>query len=302
MRPCTTRGMFLRLGGETSAPLVPCLVLIVLTASVAAAGSPRRLRRGAEPPGRQRARGRLPGRGHRLRSSRPSSDWPRPPTCARRREHRRRDDARARLHDLHRRRPAPTAPSTIRSEQPGLATRTARSGSSRTSTRASVDVPPPTRPLRRRCARRPTPSASARSSPARPRDRLAGHPGAGRSYTLRYIVAAGLDGKAKAVTADGGEVKGEFVVKITDVPPKTGQRRGQGRHRSATERAPRRHVRAALRPSPALAAGARCSPAAATSDEPDRRRSDDDAADHAPATRAGERRRPRPATATAASS
>ncbi len=42
------------------------------------------------------------------------------------------------------------------------------------------------------------------------------------TYTLHYIVAAGLDGKAKAVTADGGEVKGEFVVTISDKPPKAG--------------------------------------------------------------------------------
>ena len=40
------------------------------------------------------------------------------------------------------------------------------------------------------------------------------------TYTLHYIVAAGLDGKAKAVTADGGEVKGEFVVTISDKPPR----------------------------------------------------------------------------------
>lgn len=40
------------------------------------------------------------------------------------------------------------------------------------------------------------------------------------SYTLSYIVAAGLDGKAKAVTATGDEVKGEFDVEISDVPPK----------------------------------------------------------------------------------
>ena len=40
------------------------------------------------------------------------------------------------------------------------------------------------------------------------------------SYTLSYIVAAGLDGNAKAVTATGEPVKGEFVVKISDVPPK----------------------------------------------------------------------------------
>ncbi len=40
------------------------------------------------------------------------------------------------------------------------------------------------------------------------------------TYTLRYRVEAGLDGNAQAVTADGGEVKGEFVVTITDKPPK----------------------------------------------------------------------------------
>lgn len=39
------------------------------------------------------------------------------------------------------------------------------------------------------------------------------------SYTLSYIVEAGLDGKANAVTSSGDEVKGEFVVKISDVPP-----------------------------------------------------------------------------------
>jgi hypothetical protein len=40
------------------------------------------------------------------------------------------------------------------------------------------------------------------------------------TYTLHYQVEAGLDGDAKAVTADGGEVKGEFVVTITDKAPK----------------------------------------------------------------------------------
>ena len=39
------------------------------------------------------------------------------------------------------------------------------------------------------------------------------------TYTIDYIVEAGLDGNARAVTADGGEVKGEFVVTITDKPP-----------------------------------------------------------------------------------
>lgn len=40
------------------------------------------------------------------------------------------------------------------------------------------------------------------------------------TYTLHYQVEAGLDGAAKAVTADGGEVKGEFVVTISDKAPK----------------------------------------------------------------------------------
>ena len=39
------------------------------------------------------------------------------------------------------------------------------------------------------------------------------------TYTLHYQVEAGLDGEAKAVTADGGEVKGEFVVTISDKAP-----------------------------------------------------------------------------------
>jgi hypothetical protein len=41
------------------------------------------------------------------------------------------------------------------------------------------------------------------------------------TYTLNYIVAAGLDGNARAVTDDGGEVKGEFVVTISDRPPRS---------------------------------------------------------------------------------
>ncbi len=40
------------------------------------------------------------------------------------------------------------------------------------------------------------------------------------TYTLSYVVSAGLDGNAKAVTSSGDEVKGEFVVTITDKPPK----------------------------------------------------------------------------------
>lgn len=40
------------------------------------------------------------------------------------------------------------------------------------------------------------------------------------TYTLSYVVEAGLDGNAKAVTAGGEQVKGEFIVTITDKPPK----------------------------------------------------------------------------------
>lgn len=42
----------------------------------------------------------------------------------------------------------------------------------------------------------------------------------GGTYTLSYEVAAGLDGNARAVTEGGGAVKGEFVVTISDKPPK----------------------------------------------------------------------------------
>ncbi len=41
------------------------------------------------------------------------------------------------------------------------------------------------------------------------------------TYTVHYEVAAGLEGKAKAVTRDGSPVKGEFVVTITEKPPQT---------------------------------------------------------------------------------
>ena len=52
------------------------------------------------------------------------------------------------------------------------------------------------------------------------------------TYTVHYELAAGLKGKAKAVTDDGSPVKGEFVVTITDKPPQaTRRRRGQRRDR-----------------------------------------------------------------------
>ena len=40
-------------------------------------------------------------------------------------------------------------------------------------------------------------------------------------YVINYEVAAGLFGKAVAVTDDGSVPEGEFVVQITDVPPQT---------------------------------------------------------------------------------
>jgi hypothetical protein len=40
------------------------------------------------------------------------------------------------------------------------------------------------------------------------------------TYTVHYEIAAGLTGKAKAVTEDGGPVEGEFVVTVTDKPPR----------------------------------------------------------------------------------
>lgn len=40
------------------------------------------------------------------------------------------------------------------------------------------------------------------------------------TYTLHYRVEAGLDGQARAVTADGGEVQGEFVVTVDEKAPK----------------------------------------------------------------------------------
>lgn len=41
------------------------------------------------------------------------------------------------------------------------------------------------------------------------------------TYTVRYEVAAGLQGKARAVTPDGSPVKGEFAVTITPKTPQT---------------------------------------------------------------------------------
>lgn len=41
------------------------------------------------------------------------------------------------------------------------------------------------------------------------------------TYTVRYRIAAGLQGKAVAVNEDGSVPEGEFVVQISDVPPQT---------------------------------------------------------------------------------
>jgi hypothetical protein len=40
------------------------------------------------------------------------------------------------------------------------------------------------------------------------------------TYTINYEISAGLYGKAKAVTSDGSQPAGKFVVTITDKPPK----------------------------------------------------------------------------------
>jgi hypothetical protein len=41
------------------------------------------------------------------------------------------------------------------------------------------------------------------------------------TFTVHYRIAAGLQGKAKAVTADGSVPEGEFVVRISSAPPQT---------------------------------------------------------------------------------
>ncbi len=43
----------------------------------------------------------------------------------------------------------------------------------------------------------------------------------GGTYTVHYEVAAGLDGKARAVTESGEPVEGEFVATISTKPPAT---------------------------------------------------------------------------------
>jgi hypothetical protein len=41
------------------------------------------------------------------------------------------------------------------------------------------------------------------------------------TYTVRYRIAAGLQGNAVAVNEDGSVPEGEFIVRITDAPPQT---------------------------------------------------------------------------------
>jgi hypothetical protein len=43
----------------------------------------------------------------------------------------------------------------------------------------------------------------------------------GGTYTVHYEIAGGIDGNAKAVTADGSPVEGEFVATISTKPPNT---------------------------------------------------------------------------------
>ena len=44
----------------------------------------------------------------------------------------------------------------------------------------------------------------------------------GGTYSVNYEVAAGLFGKAKAVTADGSKPSGKFLVTISTKPPRPG--------------------------------------------------------------------------------
>lgn len=61
----------------------------------------------------------------------------------------------------------------------------------------------------------PVPAGESRSLVWRVTPSIAG------TYAVAYRVAAGLAGKARAVTADGSVPEGEFMVEISDVPPQT---------------------------------------------------------------------------------
>ncbi len=114
----------------------------------------------------------------------------------------------------------PTGPSTSAPTSPGSPTRTGPSGCSRTSTPAPIDTPPPKglsggfRAQTNTFGFGPLEPGETKTIVWRLTPVKAG------TYTSTTIVAAGLDGNAKAVTGTGDPVKGEFVVKITDKPPK----------------------------------------------------------------------------------
>ena len=200
----------------------------------------------------------------RRRSSRPTSGSRRPATCVstsptsatRRCRTWRSPSTPATRRRRARSRSAPTSPASR--------TPTDRSGSSRTSSRSASPTPatsssPTPRPAA--CRRpRPTPRAASTRQPAagadaaqtdtfsfgelEPNDdiemvwRLT--PVVAGTYTVHYQLAAGLTGKAKAVTADGGPVEGELVVTVSDKPPQSSvSRQRRGRDRGRLGRAPR---------------------------------------------------------------
>ena len=113
-----------------------------------------RLRRRQAAPGRERARGRFPGRGHRRRSSRPSSGSPRPATCGSRSRTpatRRSPTSRSRSTPATRR---PAGRSRCAPSRRASPTRTVPSGSSRTASRSSSDGETVGRARRRALGRR----------------------------------------------------------------------------------------------------------------------------------------------------
>ena len=144
--------------------------------------------------------------------------------------------SRPRGHDLHRRLRRPTARSRLRSEQAGPRDpnrpvwileqdypKLLEPSDDRARARRGARPPAP-RP------RRPTPSPSAPLAPGESIDAVwRVTPVQGGTYTVHYEVAAGLDGKAKAVTADGSPVEGEFVVTISTKPPEAHGRRPTAR-------------------------------------------------------------------------
>ena len=194
------------------------------------------------PPGRERALRQLPGRGHHAEVPDPAAARPDHQPDLRGREHRRqgvpdladhdlhgletrtrrRPDRRPDRHDLdHEDLPIEQGSFSVRSDQPGLAIPyrpvwILENGYPEATRRAEAASA-----ARRR--RRPTPSRSARST-RRPdqEHRLEGDRRCrAGTYTVHYQLAAGLEGKAKAVTDDGSIPEGEFVVRISTAPPQT---------------------------------------------------------------------------------